>query len=95
MNADMYRSLRRSWSTARKRRAVDKKGLAVALAFLVAMFFGIRECSETKSEQVRNALQEQPGLSAEIEIHSAGNKTRDAKSLGAGQSMTPGSFSFE
>ena len=60
MNADMYRSLRRSWALARKRRAVDKKGVAVALTFLVAIFFGIRECSETKIDQVHNALQEQP-----------------------------------
>jgi len=59
MNADMYRSLQRSWALTRQRRAVDKRGLAVALAFLVAMFFVVRTCSDKTTEQVSNALQEQ------------------------------------
>ena len=63
MNADMYKSLQRSWALTRKRRAVDKKGLAVALIFLVAMFVGVRACSGKTTEQVSNALQEQPASS--------------------------------
>lgn len=88
MNADMYRSLQRSWALAGKRRAVDKKGLAVALAFLVAMFFLVRECSDKTTEQVSNALQEQPDRSAEIEIRSADKMTRQAASSGPDQTMT-------
>ena len=63
MNADMYRSLKHSWAMARKRRAVDKKGLAVALAFLVVMVFVVRTCSDTPTERVSQALQEHPELS--------------------------------
>ena len=87
MNADMYRSLQRSWALAATRRSVDKTGLAVALTFLVAMFFGVRECSDKTTEQVSNALQEQPDLSAEIEIRPAGRIPREAE-FSAGQSMT-------
>ena len=72
MNSDTIRSLQRSWVLVRKSRAVDTKGLAVALTFLVAMFFGARQCSDKTTEQVSSALQEQPDLSAEIEIRSAG-----------------------
>lgn len=91
MNADIYRSLQRSWALTRKRRAVDKKGLAVALTFLVAMFFWgfwTRECSDKTTEQVSNALQEQPDLSAEIELRSAGKMAREAEFSGPVQSMT-------
>ena len=88
MNADTFRSLQRSWVLARKSRAVDKKGLAVALTFLVAMFFGVRECSDKTTEQVSSALQEQPDLSAEIEIRSAGRMAREAEFSGPVQSMT-------
>lgn len=63
MNEDMYRSLKQSWATARKRRAVDKKGLAVALAFLVVMFFVVRTCSDKPTERVSHALQEHQELS--------------------------------
>ena len=76
MNQDMYRSLQRSWALRRKRRAVDKKGLAVALAFLIVMFFVVRTCSD-RNEQVGNALQE---LSTEIEKVSAGKSAREAES---------------
>ena len=62
MNEDMYRSLKQSWATARKRRAVDKKGLAVAVAFLVVMFFVVRTCSDKPTERVGHALQEHPSL---------------------------------
>jgi hypothetical protein len=89
MNADMYKSLQRSWALAGKRRAVDKTGLAVALIFVVAMCFWVRECSSDKTtEQVSSALQEQPDLSAEIEIRSAGRNPREAEFSGPGQSMT-------
>jgi len=88
MNVDMYRSLQRSWGLARKRRSVDTKGLAVALTFLVAMFFGARACSDRTTEQVTSALQEQPDLSAEIELRSAGKMAREAEFSGPVQSMT-------
>ena len=58
MNADMYKSLQRSWAVTRKRRAVDRKGLAAALIFLVVMFVGVRACSDKTTEQVSNALLE-------------------------------------
>ena len=64
MNEDMYRSLKDSWAMARKRRAVDKKGLAVALAFLVVMFFVVRTCSDTPTERVSHALQGNPEFSS-------------------------------
>jgi hypothetical protein len=88
MNANMYRSLQQSWVSTRKSRALDKKGLAVALTFLVAMFFGARECSDRTTEQVSSALQEQPDLSAEIELRSAGKMAREAEFSGPVQSMT-------
>jgi hypothetical protein len=87
MNADMYRSLQRSWALTRKRRAVDKRGLAVALTFLLALFVGIRACSNTTPDQVSNALREQPELSADIEVRSAGKMTREGESSGPVQSM--------
>jgi hypothetical protein len=67
---------------------VDKKGLAVALIFVVAMCFWIRECSNKTTEQVSNASQEQPDLPAEIQIRSAGSIPREAEFSGPGQSMT-------
>jgi hypothetical protein len=88
MKAETYRSLQRSWVLARKRRAVDKKGVAVALTFLVAMFVGVRECGDTTIEQVSSALQEQPDLSTEIEIRSAGRMAREAEFSGPVQAMT-------
>ena len=88
MNADMYRSLQRSWALTRQRRAVDKRGLAVALTFLVALFMGARACSDQTSNEVSTALQDQPGLSADIEIRSAGKMTREGESSGPVQSMT-------
>ena len=91
MNSDTIRSLQRSWVLVRKSRAVDTKGLAVALTFLVAMFFGARQCSDKTTEQVSSALQEQPDLSAEIEIRSAGKMAREAEFSGPLQSMTAAS----
>jgi hypothetical protein len=91
MNADIYRSLQRSWALTRKSRAVDKKGLAVALTFLVAMLFWgfwARERTNKTTEQVSRALQEQPDRSAEIEIRSAGKIAREAESSGPVQWMT-------
>lgn len=88
MNADMYRSLQRSWALTRQRRAVDKRGLAVALTFLVGMFFVTRACSDKTTEAVSNALQDQSVLSADIEIRSTGKMTREAESSGPVQSMT-------
>jgi len=88
MNAPMYRSLQRSWALTRKRRAVDKRGLAVALTFLVALFVGIRACSNPTPEQVSNALQGQTDLSADLEIRSAGKMTRVGEPSGPVQSMT-------
>lgn len=88
MNADMYKSLQRSWALAGKRRAVDKKGLAVALIFVLAMCFWVRECSNKTTEQVSNASQEQRDLVGEIEIRSAGRIPREAEFSGPGQSMT-------
>ena len=88
MNPNMYRSLQQSRVSTRKSRAMDKKGLAVALTFLVAMFFGARACSDRTTEQVSSALQEQPDLSAEFELRSAGKMARDAEFSGTVQSMT-------
>ena len=87
MNADMYRSLQRSWAIRRKRRAVDKKGVAVALIFLVAMFLVIRTCGDKTTDPVSRVLQEQPDLSADVEIRSAGKLPREAEASGPGQSM--------
>ena len=75
MNAEMYKSLQRRW--ARKKHTVDKKGLAVALIFLAAMFVGIRACRDNTTEQVSNAFKEQPALSADVEIRSAGKSPRE------------------
>lgn len=88
MNEDMYQSLQRSWALARKRRAVDKKGLAVALAFLVIMVFGARACSGNRADQVSSALQEQPDLSPDVELRSSGKNARKAESSASIESMT-------
>jgi hypothetical protein len=88
MNADMYTSLKRSWAITRTRRAVDKKGLAVALTFLVALFVGARECSHKTADQASSIFQEQPEVSADIEIRAAGQGPRGAQVPGPGQSMT-------
>lgn len=88
MNADMYKSLQRSWGLASKRRNVDKKGLAVALTFLVVMLVGMRECSDRTIGQVTTNALQQPDLSTEIEIRSAGRSPREAEFSGPGQSMT-------
>ena len=74
MNADMYRSLKHSWAMARKRRAVDKKGLAVALAFLLVMFFVVRTCSDMPTGRVSHALQELPEVSKSIQAQQIQNK---------------------
>ena len=87
MNADMYKSLQRSWASAGKRRAVDKKGLVVALVFVLAMCFWIRECGNKTTGQVSNALQEQRDLPADIESRSEGRIPREAEFSGPGQSM--------
>ena len=55
------------------------------------MFFGARQCSDKTTEQVSSALQEQPDLSAEIEIRSAGKMAREAEFSGPLQSMTAAS----
>ena len=87
MNANMYRSLQQSWVSTRKSRALDKKGLAVALTFLVAMFFGARACSDRTTEQVSSALQEQPDLSAEITIRPAGKNVLEEETAQPVQSL--------
>jgi hypothetical protein len=84
----MFTSLQRSWALKRKRRAVDKKGLAVALTFLVALIVGARACSDKTTQEVTTTLQDQPVVPADIEIRSAGKIAREAEPSGTVQSMT-------
>lgn len=67
MNEHMYRALHRSWASRRKRRAVDKKGLAVALIFLVAITLWAGEQGD-KSTEFESIWREQLDLSAYIAI---------------------------
>jgi hypothetical protein len=80
MNEHMYRALHCSWASWHKRRAVDKKGLAVALIFLVAIALWAGEPGD-KSTELNSTWQEQPDLLAHIEI-------RPAARISLWQSMT-------
>lgn len=70
MNEHMYRALHRSWASRRKSRAVDKKGLVVAVTFLIAISFWAGERSD-KTTKLNNTWQDQRDLSAQIEIRPA------------------------
>ena len=86
MNADMYKSLQRSWASRGKRRAVDKKGLFVALIFVLATCFWIRACSDKTIEQVGNTLQKHLG-SLPLKSRSARRAGFLAKQSFEGRSM--------
>ena len=87
MNEHMYRALHCSWASWRKRRAVDHKGLAVALIFLVAIALWAGEQGD-KSTEFASIWREQPDLSAHIEI-------RPAARISLWQSMTGLSWELE
>jgi hypothetical protein len=70
MNEHMYRALHCSWASWRKSRAVDKKGLAVALIFLVVIALWAGEQGD-RSTEFESIWREQPLLSAYIEIRQA------------------------
>jgi hypothetical protein len=68
MQADRQRAiLHYGRALVRKPRGVDKKGIAVALAFLVALSLWAVWRGEKTTEQVI-AWDEQPNLSAELDI---------------------------
>jgi hypothetical protein len=60
----------RSWLSQRTTRVVDKKGLAVALLFLVAMAIWAVERTE-KASQLHITWQKLPALSDHLEIRPA------------------------
>lgn len=71
MNQHTYRArLHRLWLPPRKSRGVDKKGLVIALIFLVAIAFWASERGDKMTQQDSN-WREQPDLSAHIEIRPA------------------------
>lgn len=68
MNTDRQKAiLHYRWALVRKHRGMDKKGLAIALIFLLAMSLWAWWRSDKTTEQVI-AWDEQPNLSADIEI---------------------------
>ena len=68
MNTDRQKAiLHYRWALVRKHRVMDKKGLAIALIFLLAMSLWAWWRSDQTTEQVI-AWHEQPNLSADIEI---------------------------
>lgn len=87
MNEHMYRALHRSWASRRKSRALDKKGLAVALTFLVAMSFWAGERGDKTTER-NSTWQEQSDLSAHVEIRRAARIPLEAETAPPVQSMT-------
>jgi hypothetical protein len=87
MNQHMYRALHRSWASRRKSRAVDKKGLVVAVTFLVAISFWAGERSD-KTTKLNNTWQDQPDLSAQIEIRPAAKSVLEAETAAPVQSIT-------
>ena len=87
MNEHMYRTLHRSWSSGRKSRALDKKGLAVALTFLAAISFWAGERGDKTTEQ-GSTWQEQSDLSARIETRPAARISLEAETAPPVQSMT-------
>jgi len=71
MNQDTYRArLHRIWLPPRKNRAVDIKGLVIALIFLVAIALWAGERGD-KMTQHDSSWREQPDLSTHIEIRPA------------------------
>lgn len=87
MDEHMYRALHRSWASRRKSRALDKKGLAVALTFLVAISFWAGERGD-KTTEPDSTWQEQSDLSAHIEIRPAARTSLEAETAPDVQSMT-------
>ena len=68
MNTDRQKAiLHYRWALIRKHRVMDKKGLAVALIFLLAISLWAGWRRDKTTEQVI-AWHEQPNLSADIEI---------------------------
>jgi hypothetical protein len=69
-----------------KRRGVDKKGLMLALIFLIAISLWAGWRSERTTEQVI-AWHEQPNLSAEIEIRPVAKSAFQGETAQLGQSL--------
>lgn len=70
----------------RKRRVVDKKGLAIALIFLVAISLWAGWRRDQTTEQVIT-WREQPDLSAEITIRPAGKNVLEEETAQPVQSL--------
>ncbi len=79
--------LHRNWASPRKNRTVDKKGLAVALTFLVAISFWLGGRGGKTAEQ-DSAWQNQPDLSAQVEIRPAAKMSPEAENGQLTHSMT-------
>lgn len=71
----------------RKRRVVDKKGVAIALIFLIAIALWAGSRRDQMTEQVIT-WREQPDLSAEITIRPAGKNVLDEETAQPVQSLT-------
>jgi hypothetical protein len=88
MNEHTQRAgLHRYWASPRTSRTVDKKGLAVALTFLVAISFWLGGRGGKTAEQ-DSTWQKQPDLSAQVQIHLAAKMSPDAETGQPVQSMT-------
>ncbi len=79
--------LPRNWASPRQSRTVDKKGLAVALTFLVAISFWLGGRGGKTAEQA-SIWQKQPDLSAQVEIRPAAKMSPDAETGQLAHSMT-------
>ena len=71
----------------RKRRVVDKKGVAIALIFLIAIALWAGSRRDQMTEQVIT-WREQPDLSAKITIRPAGKNVLDEETAQPVQSLT-------
>lgn len=87
MDLQMYRALRHAWAVVLKRRAVDKKGLAVALIFLVAISVWSAWSRDQTPEQLIT-WREEPDLSAHIDIRSGANSPIEEKTASSVSSLT-------
>lgn len=78
MNTDRQKAiLHYRWTLVRKHRGMDKKGLALALIFLLAISLWAGWRSDKTTEQVV-AWHEQPNLSAEIDIRPVAKNVLEA-----------------
>ena len=76
----------------RKRRVVDKKGMAIALIFLIAIALWAGWRRDQTTDQVIT-WREQPDLSAEITIRPAGKNVLEEETAQPVQSLTgPGAL---